>query len=239
MVIGPPGGSGRGASSAHATPRPRRSSAARDAPAAARSEPRPDPSPDAEAAARSELRPAARWGARADRYPGEEAQAVAAARASRGQSAGSCGGAFHRAGPSGPSSPSPKDTSPVPPGRFERAPVSSSMLSSERPPRGSLPPPDSAVPPSGSYSLGVRRGVDVVAFSESRFVQGGGRAAMPLLARRRCCVFGALLYGTVTRRAGVPRAARAFRSGACGRRAGMCACTFRSCHRELLGGVKQ
>jgi len=153
--------SGRGAPSAHAILRSRCLCAARDAPAAARSEPRPDPSPDAEVAARSELRPADRSGARADRYPGEGAQAAAAARASRRRSAGSCDGAFHRAGPSGPSSSSPKDTSPVPPGRFERASVSSSMLSTERPPRGSLPPPDTAAPlsGSGSYSLGVRRGV--------------------------------------------------------------------------------
>ena len=226
MVIGPPGGSGRGASSAHATRRPRRTSAAWDAPAAARSEPRPDPSPDAEAAARSELRPAARWGARADRYPGEEAQAVAAARASRGQSAGSCGGAFHRAGPSGPSSPSPKDTSPVPPGRGMRNSARRLLFLQNK----------------LSCWLHHDFGSPCFFFDRPRWPhesQGGGRAAMPLLARRRCCVFGALLYGTVTRRAGVPRAARAFRSGACGRRAGMCACTFRSCHRELLGGVKQ
>ena len=130
-------------------------SAARDARAAARWEPRPDPSQGAEAAARSELRRADRSGARADRYPGEGAQPVAAARASRCRSAGSCDVAFHRAGPSGPSS-SPKDISSVPPGRFERAPVSSSILSSARPSRDCLQP-DSTSRLSGSYSLGVRR----------------------------------------------------------------------------------
>lgn len=75
--------------------------------------------------------------------------------------------------------------------------------------------------------------------TRSQLVRRGRRAAMPLLARRRCCVSRALLSGTVTRRAGVPGSARAFRPGACGRRAGGRACTFRSCHRELLGGVKQ
>ncbi len=75
--------------------------------------------------------------------------------------------------------------------------------------------------------------------TRSRFVRRGRRAAVPLLSRRRCCVSGALLSGTVTGRAGLPDSARALRPGACGRRADMRACTFRSSHRELLGGVKQ
>src|SRR6266545_4448433 len=151
--------SGRGTPHARATTRPCRTSAARGASAAARSEPRPDPSLGAEAAARPELQWADRSDARADRYRDAGGQEVAAARASRARNAGSWrDGALHRDGPSGSSS-SPKDTSPVPPGRFETAPVSSSMVSSERPPRRFLSPPGSTTPLSGSYSLGVRRGV--------------------------------------------------------------------------------